>query len=93
MTAKHQPADTANRLTRTALLATDYIHDDERVRQLPIAIRDGLVVKAAIGYLVEHDLITETEANRNGGWLPIGLPEWIENDIADAYARMNGLRP
>lgn len=90
MPARNEPADTANRLTRIALLATDYIHDDERVRQLPVAIRDGLVVKAAIGYLVEHGLITETEGFRGGGWLPIGLPEWIENDIADAAARMNG---
>ena len=90
MPARNKPADTANRLTRTALIAIGYIYDDERVRQLPVAIRDGLVVKAAIGYLVGHGLIAETEAARGGGWLPIGLPEWIESDISDASARMHG---
>lgn len=78
--------EVATILAHSALLGTAAIYDDRRLDNLPTAIRDGLIVRAALAYLIEHDVITTTPVYDEPAWMPLSLPDWFERVIAEQVA-------
>lgn len=73
--------------TRNASFAvSNTVIDDHRVElgRLPQAIRDRVLLRAALTFLLARGLVTPTPALTAAGWVPLDIPEPFHGDVVAA---------
>lgn len=84
---RQQVAD-RDRLTQFALLGSDEVWLDPRLRDCPTVVRTHVSVSAAIGFLIGSGLITVTPLDELPEMMPLDIREHLRPDL-DAMVEGN----